>query len=321
MFNPTISIKPCQTEKEVCSWPLSTIMAAVKAGHWRDQIDAIRNAPDSDTKKFRKNRLPMFYSIKFMVQDAGVSSKLPFHGTGLFVYDLDVYEDTQVQIAIDTLMAKMRPYVSFYFRSPSGGLKFGIRTDVTDEDASLYKHTYKRLGEILNKLGFDNAIELDGQTCNINRGTYVSHDRDCYSNLECKALPLRDKANASYQRIIKAKAEQIASQTYSQIGRNIDKEKAQRYLDEELENIFMRATAPGSRNRASFDCCIQTYNHGFGVKEAIQNLFEMKNLGLYTESISIEQRAADVYHYWCTNGSQLNRSIFERRTKIVLPWE
>ncbi|RSM24952.1 hypothetical protein [Aeromonas salmonicida] len=321
MFNPTISIKPHQLEKEVCSWPLSTIMGAIKAGHWADQIDAIRNAPDSDTKKQRKNRLPMFYSIKFLLQDSGASTKIPFHGTGLFIYDLDVYEDTQVQSAIDILMAKMKPYVSFYFRSPSGGLKFGIRTDVTDEDASLYKHSYKKLGSVLNKLGFDNAIGLDSQTCNINRGTYVSTDWNCYLNLECKALPLRDKANDSYQRIIKEKAEQIASQAYLNAGRNIDKEKAARLLNDKLDDIFMMATAPGSRNRASFDVCIQTYNHGFGVKEAIQNLWNMKNLGLYTEIISIEQRAADVLIYWVNNGSQLNKAIYERRKTFKLPWE
>lgn len=173
--------------KEAKETTLDAILEGVRAGHWREPVEAIRRtyaatlAETGDVKKAKesiaaaKKRLPAF-----CVSGTAASRTEPLEHSGLLQIDLDGLNST-----LPAVREKMKAdaHVAFGFVSPSGdGLKCGLRIDGSrhaDSFTAAQDYFRQRYG-----LEIDRAVKDRLRLC------FVSHDADAWTNADAEPLPL-----------------------------------------------------------------------------------------------------------------------------------
>ena len=156
---------------------LSAILANVKGGKYRLQVEALRElrATDPDGYGRDKRKLPAF-----CVSGTAASRTEALEHSGLLQVDLDKLNGTLEAVRQQMLA---NPHIAFGFVSPSGdGLKCGLRIDGTrhaESFAAAQQYFRKKYG-----LEIDPAVKDRLRLC------FVSHDPDAWTNPDAVALPL-----------------------------------------------------------------------------------------------------------------------------------
>jgi hypothetical protein len=144
----------------------------VKSSRIQAEVDAIRSAPDKDTRSELKARLPA-------VTASGVFSKrsasaLVKH-SGILIADLDLDENPQLMEPEQLAGARKRlcadKHIYFLFASPSGGLKAGVKIDATDADS--HKAAF---ASVKDWFAQNHGLVIDKACSDVSRLCFLSHD-------------------------------------------------------------------------------------------------------------------------------------------------
>ncbi|UPR37165.1 hypothetical protein ISX50_18025 [Vibrio cyclitrophicus] len=311
-----ITIKKSQYDnKQLQQVQLSTAMKMIKTGTKKDLIDKIRAEPDKKIRTKLKEHLPQFYMCAYYVNDQGAGVENIESHSGLMCFDLDDLEVGQSeQLQYRLLNSCFFPFIRFVFKSPSGGLKFALQTSYSGSDNELHKFCYKRIAEKLKQLGIP-AVAIDAQTCNVNRGIYLSHDPDLYYIDTAKVLPL----SKTYDEYNERKRIDDDSRTFeralSEYG-EVDEEKARATMDAAF-NTIVRKMGNGNRHTLIHAVCVSCYERGLTEHDATQYLNRLKSIGHYTESMNTQNKSADSYKSWKQGGGYVKRDFImvTRETK------
>lgn len=168
-FSTFDSVKLTTPSDEVTAQEL---IGAIKSDAYKSEVDAIRSAPDKDTRSELKARLPA-------VTASGVFSKrsasaLVKH-SGILIADLDLDENPQLMEPEQLAGARKRlcadKHIYFLFASPSGGLKAGVKIDATCAD------THKAaFASVKDWFAQNHGLVIDKACSDVSRLCFLSHD-------------------------------------------------------------------------------------------------------------------------------------------------
>lgn len=164
---------------------ITSVLKAIKAGRWKDQVLKVREAKAIGDKKSLKNlkfHLPaVTWSGVFeeRCDDAIVKYNQ------LMVIDIDEISDKR----LEKLKPELRnnPWVFSYFNGPSKGIKVLVFIDSPEEWHST--HAFKYLEDAFKELY---GIKIDKSGKNTSRLCFVSYDEDLYINDKPERLHIKE---------------------------------------------------------------------------------------------------------------------------------
>ena len=172
---------------DIAPWEL---IRWVRSDDQKALVDAIRSAPDKDTRSKYKARLPA-------VTASGVFSKrsasaLVEH-SGVLIADIDLDENPQLieSDQFDAIRSALcdSERVHFLFTSPSGGLKVGVKIKATCAD------THKAaFASVRDWMAADFGLVIDKACSDVSRLCFLSHDAEAHYNAD--AIAVETKAPA-----------------------------------------------------------------------------------------------------------------------------
>lgn len=294
-----------------------TVINAIRNGWQADKIALIR-AGQHDVKQ----QLPQFFPVTFKDPTGNAALDNIAQVSGVMVFDLDGLNEGQAaELKAVLLASRLRACVSFIFESPRRGLKIGLQTDINQHlDLSdpyrankLHAFVYKRIAALLVKVGMPEQ-EIDGQTCNLNRGQLVSHDPTAYFDPCPRCLPVKakwiDEFNAEQAEIQR----QIAAQREQQALMEYDRKHADRYVEKAFTNIT-RTMGAGDRHLKVFQIGSMAYRAGYEPHDVEALYNRLKWSGHWTEGMSTHAKAMDVYRSWQRDGCQVDDRFFKPTTE------
>lgn len=256
--------------KAVKHTTMDAVMTKIKScPKLKAATDIIRNKEiDSNIRRATKARLPAFYPFDVTNEADGVAlitGNVNATGTMVFDYDLSKEEPlTNTPEGAQALRKKLlssglKDTLLFCFTSPSGGLKFAIRTNITEP--LRYKHAYE---QVLNDMAKIDII-LDRATTDIGRATYISYDPEVYYNPNCGIADFVslygadfEKQQASVQEIQRKKRE-----SFNLNAGEHNKDYAYKHMLEELSDLFSKIGT--DRNFGMWNTACIVFSHGFDV--------------------------------------------------------
>ena len=175
--DPTVAMFTDAFSKTPSAVRLSLVLANIKGGKYRMQVEALRElrGNDADGYSREKRKLPAF-----CVSGTARGRTEPLEHSGLLQIDLDALDG---DLVATREKLKTDPHVAFGFVSPSGtGLKCGLAIDGTrhsDSFAAAEAYFQQRYG-----LKIDPAVKDRLRLC------FVSSDPDAWTSSVAKPLPL-----------------------------------------------------------------------------------------------------------------------------------
>ena len=162
----------------------NTLIEDIRSGAYKEICDAIRSAPDKDTRSALKAKLPA-------VTASGVFSKRAasalIEHSGILIADLDLDDNPQLMDAqqLDAVRDNLRicKQVHFFFVSPSGGLKVGVKIDATD--ANSHKAAFVTVREWFSGTF---GLVIDAACSDVSRLCFLSHDPNAYYNAKSAVI-------------------------------------------------------------------------------------------------------------------------------------
>ncbi|PKF50173.1 BT4734/BF3469 family protein [Enterovibrio nigricans] len=310
-LNADISIKKSMYDSTLTTAKLSTVIKLIRDEAVKNKIEKIRLLKANgahDKAKEVKNNLPMFYLTCYHDIAGGANQYNENSHSGLMMFDIDkVSQDESKDLMYRLFNSEFADNVVFAFLSPSGGLKFTVATDYDGTDPDFYKHCYKKLYAHLVDIGMPEG-NLDAQTCNANRGTYFSADKNIKLG-KSKVISL-EAYRAEYS-ILKAEEESMMSSLRA-VNEHADYDEvyANRYWNNAVNNIIA-SMGSGDRHLNIFKLCMVSFKCGLGIEGAIEALNRAKANGQYTESMSIRNKALDA---WKSFDGIVDIKFFKPRT-------
>ena len=162
----------------------------IKSGAYKAEIDAIRSAPDKDTRSAIKARLPAVTASGTFSKRA--ASALIKH-SGILIADLDLDDNPQL-LETDQLTATRKrlcedPHVFFLFASPSGGLKVGVNIDA--QCADTHKAAFLTVKDWFIE---SHGLIIDKACSDVSRLCFLSHDPAACIKAKPKQFKTKAKA-------------------------------------------------------------------------------------------------------------------------------
>ncbi|WP_097104484.1 DEAD/DEAH box helicase family protein [Nitrosomonas ureae] len=171
---------------------IKSIIDRIRSDEFKDLVTRVRKSTD-ESKKELKLKLHAFYP-NFHFENDSPEAISP---SGIIGYDLDLkhqddgFDVVKLKEIIITLPSCLYAYIS-----PSGGLKFGIKTDFIDSEG---EDSSKERFKIAYKLILDYLIDniamkfvCDSAASSIKLLSYFSYDPNAYLNLDCEEYPVSD---------------------------------------------------------------------------------------------------------------------------------
>ena len=174
-FSTFKTVKDTAPSSTIPAWDL---IHSIKCDDHKALVDQIRSAPDKDTRSQLKSRLPAVTASGRFSKRA--SAALLEH-SGILIADLDL--DDNEHLFTDEHMATTRSrlcadsMVHFLFKSPSGGLKVGVKINATD--SATHKAAFVTVRDwFLDSHG----LVIDKACSDVARLCFLSHDPNaCYN--------------------------------------------------------------------------------------------------------------------------------------------
>jgi hypothetical protein len=200
---------------------LENIIQSIQSDEFKDICHQISQADKSTATQLKKDHLPIFNPCVRLEYYRSFNSNSSNESTGIVQFDIDECDDYELLIK----KVKTVPELIYLFRSPSGGLKFGIATDFISNEQDLIKIGFKYAYEAVKEHVFqyatfqpDDAVKQIAQSC------FLSHDPEAYINLNAQKLKVIDDVERilieQEQEINQQKDEQYRSTNYNNVDRN-----------------------------------------------------------------------------------------------------
>lgn len=282
--------------KEVC---FSDIFNMIKTEHevfngkW---FEALRGLPADEAKK-EKRKLPMFYMVQFNGTKAVEDDICASHG--LICLDIDSEEKAaKAKRDLDFLMK----YTLMRFKSPRGGLKWIIRTNITTTDKEEFRAAWDTLNDKL-KSKFGDLI--DANCCNIGHSCYISHDKDCYFNESCSVLRI-DVETRKEKTCTVPREHKNGKRVY-------DSKRAQKYINDFINGSFTERGYSGT-----YKAVASILNAGADLYQVVELLGRMASAGALDSGIEPEDyahKAKDLMRYWESNRGEISHVWYRNEVK------
>ncbi|WP_324043305.1 BT4734/BF3469 family protein [Aeromonas dhakensis] len=284
-------------------------------------IEAIRD-PKTDKKlksEIKLKELPVFFTATFegdrQITETAMS-------TGHMTFDLDYYDPALIGHMRTALMAsRIKSAIFMVFKSPSGGLKFLISTDVITDDPRLYALAYDRLSHVINDLivaglpediksRFDTSkVNVCDEKCkNINRACYFSIDNDLYYNRRAATFPIMAKVKAAYEEQLKTEREtaEIRRQVIADMNREEDTKRRDAYRDKAVSNI-KASLFQGQRHSKYWQLAKVILECGGTELDVMIEFMNCQSMGQWTEEMSPKAKAAECYKTFVSKNIEQRR--------------
>ena len=171
------------------------VIEIIASEKYSSSIDIISKEPDKDERnKLKAELLPIFFpTLVLGSKNTLDDSSSP---TGIVQFDVDLKDNLTLDIEAfrQEIIGLQETY--YLFTSPSGGLKFGIKTDfhrhVNEDNDSLkdrFKSTYALAKEYLTK-HISHTVTYDKNMIALKYSCYLSSDSNCYFNPNSELLKL-----------------------------------------------------------------------------------------------------------------------------------
>ncbi len=179
---------------------LETLTFAYRTNPFANEVD----------RKQLKQQFPCFFPTVNLGQN-DVNKLTPLSiPTGIVQFDVDIKDNPDVNVG--TLITKLTdavPELAYYFISPSGGLKFGLRTDFINNQDELYdeeqslrdtKERFRTAYQIAKAyvLSVIPGVVFDDSTATLKLGCFLAHDPEAYLNVACDPYLLNDQCFSSH---------------------------------------------------------------------------------------------------------------------------
>ena len=198
-------------DKETKHVYLHEIIDEIKSDRFSELVNEIRIS-EKKKRNSLKDRLPIFYPCIELFPYSAFENNISVSATGLVQFDFDVYDIENIKEVINQV-SKLDETV-YAFISPSGGVKFAIKTDFQCEDKSiisdLFRIAYTKTLDYLIKQSID--LDLDENPSSIKLGCLFSFDPEAYYNENAKILKINDSVYADYKILEK---ENLQKEAYS----------------------------------------------------------------------------------------------------------
>jgi len=179
---------------------IEDIIEAVRSGIYEDGIRLIRETKDDDERKaLKRDTLPVFYPTVLPSVDTRLGEDS--EPTGIVQFDIDKKDNHGLDVnELYTAVTKHHACI-YAFRSPSGGLKFGLLTDFARAPGEPIDITKRRF-----KIAYRLCLQLIQQYCDIRfhddadanklrQSCFLSHDPDAFFRADCIPLALNDQCH------------------------------------------------------------------------------------------------------------------------------
>ncbi|QNF18486.1 hypothetical protein FT669_17985 [Aeromonas jandaei] len=307
-----VNVKLNQTDTQLYEYSIEKLIKMIRSDFLKSKTDAIKEAENDDIRGELKNKLPIvFYNNRYHDTTNGSGMYLPKDCHGIMVLDLDEYNESFVSsIEKQIRGSSLWPYVLFMFRSPSGGLKFAIKTDATKDDNLFHTLAYQKIIKLLERI--DITCEFDGKCKNINRGTYLSHDANAYYNGNCRTLALAERVQKEYDSQKKREQESLEIQRLEHVNSDgIDTDRARAWYDKKVQEII-NCTVSGFRHQNAYAVAVTAFSIGLDESDALRGLYAYKLAGKYVDSMSLENKVREVKKHWQSNGARVNNTFLKQ---------
>lgn len=206
------SYLPNLFKSEFETLPIDEIFSLIKSDEHLEKLTiAYRTntyANELERKQF-KQQFPSFFPTVYLGQNTENKLTIESIPTGIVQFDVDLQDNPDVSVG--TLISKLTdniPELAYYFISPSGGLKFGLKTDFSksheasqDEEPSLrgtkerFKTAYQIAKAYVRSVVL--GVVFDDTAATLKLGCFLAHDPKAYLNLKCATYLLNDRCFGS----------------------------------------------------------------------------------------------------------------------------
>lgn len=195
---------------------IEDIIESVRSGIYEDRIRLIRETKGDDERKaLKRDTLPVFYPTVLPSVDTRLGEDS--EPTGIVQFDIDKKDNHGLDVN-ELCTAVMKHHACIYaFRSPSGGLKFGLLTDFARAPGEPIDITKRRF-----KIAYRLCLQLIQQYCvirfhddadanKLRQSCFLSHDPDAFFRADCIPLALNDQCHVPPPAAFTATEADIAS--------------------------------------------------------------------------------------------------------------
>ncbi|CAJ6459199.1 VirE N-terminal domain [Burkholderia pseudomallei] len=181
---------------------IEEIIESVRDGSYKKIIDRIRaTEDDASRKQLKLDTLSVFYPTVQLSADTRLGEDS--EPTGVVQFDIDKKDNHGVDFPALQHAVIQHPACIYAFKSPSGGLKFGLLTDFARASGEAIDITKQRF-----KIAYSRCLKHIQQHCRIRftddpagsrlrQSCYLSHDPDAFFRADCKPLSVNDQCHVS----------------------------------------------------------------------------------------------------------------------------
>lgn len=210
-----ICYKSLYNRDEVHIQSLSDIIKIIQSNELLKLIDGIRKCTTKEEKANLKLKLPTFHPN---FKSELVNSDTTIEPSGIIGFDIDL-KDNAADFDVDKFKKEITsiPSCIYSYISPSGGLKFGIKTDLTDVDndedslSARFKLAYKLTLKYLRD-NVDTNFIADRNMMSFRSTSYFSHDTNAYINIDAAVLDINSQC--IYEPLTSSPAEPMYEAAY-----------------------------------------------------------------------------------------------------------
>lgn len=293
--------------KDAARCTLEQIMKIIKGSpKMKEQIDVIRAEKSKAKRSELKDNLKLFHLIDLKNPKVGVADGEPIQ-TGVMGFDVDLnypgmdkYRAENPEVSPEDVKRAREaiikhPACLYAFASPSGGLKFAIKTDVNHGGEEYHAFAYRKLKEV-----FDTKLVHVDDIHDLQHAVYFSYDENLYYNPDCETMQLSERLIDDFnsQREIKLRERKANMERLEKMKGGVHRtDKAWDHVEKEINRIF-DATGPGNRHSSMYDVSQTCFFAGFGIDEATYALGEMRAIGKSDPDVRDLRKAAESHYKW-----------------------
>lgn len=194
---------------------IEDIIESVRSGTYEGRIRRIREADDDERKALKRATLPVFYPTVLPSVDTRLGEDS--EPTGIVQFDIDRKDNHGLDVdELHTAVMKHRACI-YAFKSPSGGLKFGLLTDFARTPGEPIDTTNRRF-----KIAYRLCLQLIQRHCStrfhddadankLRQSCFLSHDPDAFFRADCIPLAVNDQCHVPPPALFSATEADITS--------------------------------------------------------------------------------------------------------------
>ncbi len=179
---------------------IEEIIESVRSGTYAAEIRRIRDTNDNDERNaLKRATLPVFYPTVLPSADTRLGEDS--EPTGIVQFDIDKKDNPSLDVNALYAAVKKQPACIYAFKSPSGGLKFGLLTDFARTTGEPIDITNRRF-----KIAYRLCLQLIQQHCgtrfhddpagsSLRQSCFLSHDPDAFFRADCIPLAVNDQCH------------------------------------------------------------------------------------------------------------------------------